>query len=230
MQLKAFALRVETFGLGPGPLARIGAAAGRPPDVFETAVQGEPRGRARLPLFSAHNVRNALAAMAASNAAGLSVEDDSRTARVSRRQTASRTAGGARGVGVRRLRPSSAAIQETLRSVRAYLTGAYVSGRDPRPPRRVFQDDFARAFGASGADEIILAAVFRSSLPESERLSVDELVRDLRKNGQHARHIATVPEIVATIAAEARSGDLVVIMSNGGFDGIHDKLLQALAE
>jgi UDP-N-acetylmuramate: L-alanyl-gamma-D-glutamyl-meso-diaminopimelate ligase len=94
--------------------------------------------------------------------------------------------------------------------------------------RRIFQDDFARAFEESGADEIVLASVFRQSLPDSERLDVDELVKRLQTGGHRARHIATVQEIVSTIAAEARDGDLVVIMSNGGFGGIHDLLLTAL--
>ena len=95
--------------------------------------------------------------------------------------------------------------------------------------RRVFQDDFARAFVDSGADEIILAAVFRSTLPEDERLSIEQLIEDIRRGGGRARYFAGVPEIVDTIAREARDGDLVVIMSNGGFDGIHDKLLKTLA-
>jgi UDP-N-acetylmuramate: L-alanyl-gamma-D-glutamyl-meso-diaminopimelate ligase len=71
--------------------------------------------------------------------------------------------------------------------------------------------------------------VFRSTLPEAERLSVDELVRDVSQAGRHARCLPDVDAIVATIAREAQSGDLVVIMSNGGFGGIHDKLLDALA-
>jgi UDP-N-acetylmuramate: L-alanyl-gamma-D-glutamyl-meso-diaminopimelate ligase len=50
----------------------------------------------------------------------------------------------------------------------------------------------------------------------------------LRAAGKHARVIPKVDDIVATVAAEAREGDLVIVMSNGGFDGIHDKLLQAL--
>ena len=87
---------------------------------------------------------------------------------------------------------------------------------------------YGAAYGLFPIGWIILAAVFRSSLPEAERLSVDELVRDLRKNGQRARHLPTVPDIVAAIAAEARAGDLVIIMSNGGFDGIHEKLLAAI--
>ena len=94
--------------------------------------------------------------------------------------------------------------------------------------RRIFQDDFARAFAESGANEVILASVFRTTLPEAERLSVDDVVRDVSAAGTRARHIPTVGEIVNTLAMEARAGDIVVIMSNGGFDGIHDKLLAAL--
>jgi UDP-N-acetylmuramate: L-alanyl-gamma-D-glutamyl-meso-diaminopimelate ligase len=92
----------------------------------------------------------------------------------------------------------------------------------------VFQDDFARAFAESEADEIVLAAVFRSTLPEHERLSIDQLVRDLQKAGRKARYVPTVAGIVDLVAQEAREGDLIVVMSNGGFDGIHDKLLAAL--
>jgi UDP-N-acetylmuramate: L-alanyl-gamma-D-glutamyl-meso-diaminopimelate ligase len=95
--------------------------------------------------------------------------------------------------------------------------------------RRVFQGDFARAFAESGADEIVIADVFRSTLPPDERLSVEDLVRDLKRAGRRARHVPTVDEIVQTITAEARDGDLVVIMSNGGFGGIHEKLLKALS-
>jgi UDP-N-acetylmuramate: L-alanyl-gamma-D-glutamyl-meso-diaminopimelate ligase len=90
----------------------------------------------------------------------------------------------------------------------------------------VFQDDFARAFGA--ADEIVLAAVFRSNLPEAERLSAEQLVDDLRAAGRRARHIPEIDDIVAAISSDVREGDVVVLMSNGGFGGIHQKLLKAL--
>ena len=93
--------------------------------------------------------------------------------------------------------------------------------------RRVFQDDFGRAFG--DADEVVIAAVFRSSLPEPERLSPERLVAALQERGQRARYIAQVDDIVRTIVAERHRGDIVVLMSNGGFGGIHQKLLQALA-
>jgi UDP-N-acetylmuramate: L-alanyl-gamma-D-glutamyl-meso-diaminopimelate ligase len=92
----------------------------------------------------------------------------------------------------------------------------------------VFQDDFARAFGQ--ADQVILAAVFRSSLPEAERLDAAQLVDDLRRRGQQARHLPEIDAIVDTIVREHRPGDVVVLMSNGGFGGIHGKLLRALHE
>ena len=91
----------------------------------------------------------------------------------------------------------------------------------------MFQEDFTRAF--EGADEVIIAPVFRSKLPESERLSVPQLVDDLNARGTHAREAESIDDIVRGVACEHRPGDLVVVMSNGGFGGIHRKLLQALA-
>ena len=78
------------------------------------------------------------------------------------------------------------------------------------------------------ADEVVVAAVFRSSLPESERLSAEQLVEDLRARQQHARYIPAVDDIIHTVVKEHRDGDVVVLMSNGGFGGIHRKLLMAL--
>jgi UDP-N-acetylmuramate: L-alanyl-gamma-D-glutamyl-meso-diaminopimelate ligase len=122
------------------------------------------------------------------------------------------------------------AIAETLRGVRLARPDARVWGifepRSATSCRRVFQDAFADAFAA--ADETILAPVFRSTLPEDQRLDVPRLIDTLRGRGQAARHASSTAEIVETVAREARAGDLVVVMSNGGFDGIHDKLLRAL--
>jgi UDP-N-acetylmuramate: L-alanyl-gamma-D-glutamyl-meso-diaminopimelate ligase len=92
----------------------------------------------------------------------------------------------------------------------------------------VFQDDFARAF--AGADEVVIAPVFRSALPESERLSVPQLVQALRAEGHSVRHPESSEAIVDAIVGDHRPGDLVVVMSNGGFDGIHRRLLQRLQE
>jgi hypothetical protein len=82
--------------------------------------------------------------------------------------------------------------------------------------RRVFQDDFAQAFG--GADEVLLAPVFRSTLAEDQRLSIPRLVHDLRHRGRAARETGSIDEIIEIVVREHRPGDLVLIMSNGGFD------------
>jgi len=92
--------------------------------------------------------------------------------------------------------------------------------------RKIFQEDFARAFSA--ADRVLLPSVFRATLPEDERLSPEKLTADLRCAGKDARYIPQVDDIVSTVAKEGKPGDLVVVMSNGGFDNIHQKLLTAL--
>jgi UDP-N-acetylmuramate: L-alanyl-gamma-D-glutamyl-meso-diaminopimelate ligase len=203
---------------------------------FDLTVRGERRGPVTLPLRGEHNVWNALAAMAAGEAAGLVVDDMTGAVeqfRGVRRRLELR--GVERGVSVLDdFAHHPTAILETLRAVRwSYPDRRIWAIFEPRSAtscRRVFQTDFVRAFRESGADEVILASVFRQSLPEDERLSVAEVVAQLRAAGVHARHIATVPEIVRTVAEEVHDGDMVVIMSNGAFEGIHDKLLTALGE
>jgi UDP-N-acetylmuramate: L-alanyl-gamma-D-glutamyl-meso-diaminopimelate ligase len=94
--------------------------------------------------------------------------------------------------------------------------------------RRIFQSDFARAL--SSADYVVLPAVFRSTLPDEERLSAEQLVEDLKAGGVDARYIPRVDDIVPAVAEDARSGDVIVVMSNGGFENIHARLLEALDE
>ena len=77
---------------------------------------------------------------------------------------------------------------------------------------------------------MILPAVFRSSLPEDQRLNAEQVVADLRPQGVDARYLPIVDDIVRTVARESTSGDIVVIMSNGGFGGIHQRLLRALGD
>ena len=75
---------------------------------------------------------------------------------------------------------------------------------------------------------MLLAPVFRSTLPEDERLSVEQLVDRSAPAGRRRAHVGGVDDIVDTIVSEQRDGDLVVMMSNGGFDGIHRKLVSRL--
>jgi len=226
---------VDTFGLSADADWRASAVTPEGDRItFDLTHRGDPQGRVTLPLFGGHNVRNALAAIAAGHAAGLNVVEMIQALKdfrgVRRRMELRGTTGGVLVFDDFAHHPT--AILETLRAVRwSYPDRRIWAIFEPRSAtscRKVFQQDFARSFEESGADEIILASVFRSTLPEGERLSVDEIIGHLNAAGKHARHIESVPEIVKIVAAESGPGDLVVVMSNGGFDGIHDKLLDAL--
>jgi UDP-N-acetylmuramate: L-alanyl-gamma-D-glutamyl-meso-diaminopimelate ligase len=226
---------VETFGLSSDADWR--ASEMRPEGhkmTFELTARGEQLGHVTLPLIGSHNVQNALAALAVGRVTGLSAEEMIRALKdfqgVRRRLELRGTEGGVSVFDDFAHHPT--AIRETLKAVRwSYPDRRLWAIFEPRSAtscRRVFQDDFARAFAESDADEIVLAAVFRSTLPEDQRLSIDQLVRDLQRAGKHVRYVPKVDEIVSLVTSEARTGDLVVVMSNGGFEGIHDKLLTAL--
>src|SRR5262249_38520527 len=224
---------VETFGTAKGvdwEGRDVETADGG--TSFSVGRRGEPFGRFRSPLLGEHNVRNALAAIAVGSHVGLdapTLADGLRAFRGIKRRL--EVIGTARGVTILDdFAHHPTAVHETLNALRHGHGGRRLwAVFEPRPPsscRRVFQDDFARAFGA--ADEVIVAAVFRSTLPDDQRLSAEQLVSDLGGRGQRARYIPEVDAIIDTIVREHREGDIVVLMSNGGFGGIHQKLLRAL--
>jgi UDP-N-acetylmuramate: L-alanyl-gamma-D-glutamyl-meso-diaminopimelate ligase len=226
--------RVETFGLSQGADWQAYEVVARPAGMTFNVQHGTERlGSFEVPLLGAHNVRNALVAIAIGHATGVPVAmlgEALKAFKGVRRRLQLR--GIARDIAVYDdFAHHPTAIAETLAGVRSAFPDrriwAIFEPRSATSCRRVFQDDFARAFRA--ADEAVIAAVFRSNLPDAERLSAEQLVDDIRKGGGHARHIRTVDEIVSTITADASPGDLVVIMSNGGFDNIHQRLLTALA-
>jgi len=226
--------RVETFGTSEGvdwqahDLESMEAST-----KFKVQRGGVPYGTFEVPLIGAHNVRNATAAIAIAADVGIgasrSAKALSRFAGVKRRLE---VVGMSQGVTIYDdFAHHPTAVAETLAGLRAANPGARIwavfEPRSASSCRRIFQDDFARAFGP--ANEVLVAPVFRSTLPPGDRLSVPLLVRDLTIAGQSAREPASLDEIIATIVREHRPGDLVVLMSNGGFGGIHQKLLQALA-
>ena len=226
---------VETFGVDETATWRGSAIEHRDGLThFDVHRDGTLFGRFESPLLGLHNVRNALAAIAVGTRVGIpqqTLAEGLRQFRGIKRRL--ETVGVANGVTVLDdFAHHPTAVHETLSALRTGYPGrrvwAVFEPRSASSCRRVFQDDFAKAFGA--ADEIVLAAVFRSTLPEAERLSAEQLVDDLSRQGRHARHIPEIDDIVSTIARERRDGDVVVLMSNGGFGGIHGKLLQALRE
>ena len=229
--------RVETFGLGPGSDDMTWQAHDITPagagTRFKVRRNRGPFAEFEMPLLGLHNVRNALAAIAVATDVGIGWEriaEGLRTFKGIKRRL--EVVGTAKGVTVYDdFAHHPTAVAETLAGLRASNPASRIwavfEPRSASSCRRVFQDDFARSFGA--ADEIVFAPVFRSTLPEDQRLSIPDLVRDLQRQGKSARAAASIDDIVGTIAAERREGDLVVMMSNGGFGGIHRKLLDALA-
>jgi UDP-N-acetylmuramate: L-alanyl-gamma-D-glutamyl-meso-diaminopimelate ligase len=226
--------RVETFGLSDGADwqahdLQVQATSTR----FSMRRQGQPVGTFEVPLLGAYNVRNAAAAIAVGAAVGLSPDTMAAGLRefkgVRRRMQLRGTAAGVSVYDDFAHHPT--AIAETLAGVRSAHPDrriwAIFEPRSATSCRRIFQADFARAFGP--ADVVVLPAVFRSTLPDDQRLSAEQVIADLRAGGKDARYIPRVDDIVTAVARDARPDDLVVVMSNGGFEGIHDKLLAALA-
>ena len=95
--------------------------------------------------------------------------------------------------------------------------------------RDTFQEEYAKSFGA--ADKIIIATPYnQDGIPESERFSADALVRGLTSHALDAITLPSTAQISATLAARVLPGDVVAILSNGGFDGLHQDLLERLNE
>jgi UDP-N-acetylmuramate: L-alanyl-gamma-D-glutamyl-meso-diaminopimelate ligase len=91
----------------------------------------------------------------------------------------------------------------------------------------VLQNELARSLAL--ADEVVVANAFRSEvIPEAERLDLATVAAEIQKHGRRARIVPTVEGIVQLVAAELRSGDVVAILSNGGFGGIYEKLPERL--
>jgi len=125
------------------------------------------------------------------------------------------------------------AIAGTLKALRARYAGArlwaILEPRSNTLRRRVLQSDLARSLAL--ADEVVVAGVFRSdAVPENERLELPALASEIERNGRRARLLADADAIVQTVAPEMRSGDVVAILSNGGFGGIYEKLPARLQE
>ena len=125
------------------------------------------------------------------------------------------------------------AIRETLRTLRAVYPGARLwAVLEPRSNtlrRKVLERDLIESL--RGADRVLMAGVYQQDrIPESERLHPEEVVQALNAAGTPAQLHADVDAIVAAAAHELGSGDVVAILSNGGFDGIYEKLPARLRE
>ncbi|MGB8011945.1 MAG: UDP-N-acetylmuramate:L-alanyl-gamma-D-glutamyl-meso-diaminopimelate ligase [Terriglobales bacterium] len=123
------------------------------------------------------------------------------------------------------------AIEQTIRALRArYKQSRLWVVLEPRSNtmrRNVLQDALAQSLAL--ADQVVVAAIFKSeAIPEPERLDLNRVIAEIQKRGKPARILADADAIVNTIAPELREGDVVAILSNGGFGGIYEKLPQRL--
>lgn len=124
------------------------------------------------------------------------------------------------------------AVRETLAAIRGrYPSRRLIAVFEPRTNtsrRKVFQLDYTKAF--TEADWVLVReAVGLEKIPEGERFSSQRLVADLSKGGKEAFYFSDTEGILAFLLDRLRPGDVVLIMSNGGFDDIHQRLLNALA-
>jgi UDP-N-acetylmuramate: L-alanyl-gamma-D-glutamyl-meso-diaminopimelate ligase len=230
--------RVLTYGLDPRSGADYTAEAvpGAPPgrQLFEVRRRGEALCLFETGLTGRHNLENVLGVIAATQSLGLDPTAIARGVRrfagVKRRQEVRGVAGGVTVIDDFAHHPT--AVRLTLQGLRArYGRARMVAVFEPRSAtsrRQVFQREWAESF--VDADEVLLAPLHApEKVPAAERLDVDQLARDLRGRGTAARILPTVDEMVEHLAGLA-PGDVVVVMSSGGFGGLHEKLLARLGD
>jgi UDP-N-acetylmuramate: L-alanyl-gamma-D-glutamyl-meso-diaminopimelate ligase len=238
---KSFA-PVESFAYGDDTPPPSGQAHWHARDVqfsesgttFRAFRSDDEWGRVETPLAGAFNVRNVLAVIAAAEAIGADrdgVRQGLKTFTSVKRRMEVR--GEIRGVAViDDFAHHPTAIRETIDAIRQKYQGrrivAVFEPRSYTAQRREFQNDYVKAF--RGADEIVFASLYRPDRYTKETaLDLEQLVRDLVSTGKGAKQLKDADAIVTDLSPRLKGRDVVLIMSNGGFGGIHQKLLDALA-
>jgi len=229
--------RVETFGISDQAkwqLRNVDFSSGL--SRFEVYCENQAWGEFESPLLGEFNLLNCLAVIIAADAWGLSL-DQIRNALASFKNVKRRAEvrGERRGILViDDFAHHPTAVRETLRALRAkYSDKRLVAVFEPRSwssRLAVFQDDYAKAF--ESADYVVIASVFDSQKVTEKGPALDtaQLIEAISKQNRTALALPGADEIVAHLVPELRTGDVVAIMSNGGFGGIHEKLLVALEE
>ncbi|HJS22796.1 MAG TPA: UDP-N-acetylmuramate:L-alanyl-gamma-D-glutamyl-meso-diaminopimelate ligase [Pyrinomonadaceae bacterium] len=227
--------RVETFGTDGDAKWQIrNADFGEGLSRFEVFCENQSWGEFQTPLLGEFNLLNCLAVIVAADAWAVSKEKI-QSALVSFQNVKRRAEvrGEERGVVViDDFAHHPTAVRETLRALRArYKDRRLIAVFEPRSwssRLAVFQQDYANAFAA--ADYVVIAAVFDSQkvTEKGRALDTEALIDAISKQGKPALALPDADEIVAHLAPELRSGDVLAIMSNGGFGGIHEKILTVL--
>jgi UDP-N-acetylmuramate: L-alanyl-gamma-D-glutamyl-meso-diaminopimelate ligase len=203
---------------------------------FTVTCAGKEWGKFQTPLIGDFNLLNCLAVIIAADAWGVARDAISEALRtfknVRRRAEVIGEEGGITVIDDFAHHPT--AVRETLRGLRnRYRQRRLIAVFEPRSwssRLAVFQDEYAKAFSA--ADYVIIATVFdgQKVVEKGEALNTRKLIAEISKQDKPAFLFPDATEIIAHLLPQMRPGDVVAIMSNGGFDGIHDKLLAALKE
>lgn len=225
---------VERYGASTEATWRIADLKFEPTTTRWSLLRdGQMWAELEFPLAGEYNVWNASAAAALAANAGISSEAIARALKtfksVKRRLEVKAEVNGVTMIDDFAHHPT--AIAATLRALRGRYPGrrlwAILEPRSNTLRRNVFQNELAKSLAV--ADEVVIANVFRSqSIPDAERLDVFAVAAQLVSTGHHARVLADAESIVQLCVPEMRFGDVVAILSNGGFGGIYEKLPERL--
>lgn len=226
--------RLECYGQKTGSDWQLADMVVEPPQTrFSVLRQGRLFGRFVTSMVGKHNLRNALACVAVAHELGLSETDIGNALStfqgVKRRQEIRGVRNGITVMDDFAHHPT--AVRETLRALRPfYPNGRIIAVFEPRTNssmRKVFQSAYAKAFDAADKVFIRVPSAFHK-VPESERINPETLAADICRQGVDAQLFPDTDAILDALPACLCSGDLVAIMSNGGFDNIHERLLDML--
>ena len=237
-RLASFArCRVETYSSSDRAQADWKAnwiSLGASGAAFEVTFRDTREIRVMLAAAGRHNVENALGVYAACRALGLKPDQIAAGFAsfrgVKRRQE---LRGEPRGIAViDDFAHHPTAVRETIAAVAAQYPGrrlvAVFEPRSNTAMRKIHQQEYAHAF-AGAAEAVISQPTAIAKVPEAEWVDAKRMAQDIAAAGTPARWMEGPDAIVAALAKEARAGDVILGMSNGGFGGFHDKLLKALA-
>lgn len=225
---------VERYGVSSTATWRVANLRLEPNrTTWNVLRDGQPWAEFQFQLGGEYNVWNATAAAAMAASYGISKEEISAALKtfksVKRRLEVKAQVNGITIIDDFAHHPT--AIAGTMAALRSRYPGArlwaILEPRSNTLRRNVFQNELAKSLAL--ADEVIIAAIFKSdAIPEAERLDLDAVAAQIHSSGRRAQVIADADSIVASAAPQMRAGDVVAILSNGGFGGIYEKLPQRL--
>ncbi|MCX6358152.1 MAG: Mur ligase family protein, partial [Candidatus Aureabacteria bacterium] len=224
---------VETYGTGAGALWRLTDYRDEGEGSAFFIVRGGERFAVRSPLSGIHNALNTTAAFAAARALGVDpdriLDGITGYGGVKRRQEVRGIVDGIAVIDDFAHHPTE--VRETIAAIRGRYPGrrlwAVWEPRTNSSRRSFFQEQYPEAF--LGAAEVIVAGVYHAEQIEpGQRFSPERLAADIRARGGKARAPASAEEILKTLLGELRCGDVVLVMSNGAFDNIHERVLAGL--